>query len=147
MGDPAPFNLERARTTCLGFLRSVFPHEFSGAPRRPEPTPASGPDDKGEPIPAFDTLPTWVYHDPEFFELEKENIFQKNWILLGHASLATTEKYTRVAGDRLREAHRRFHPRAWHWPSNSAPSVRAWRNRLKDCVRNSAVSRLFSENP
>ena len=33
-------------------------------------------------------------------------------ILLGHASLATTEKYTRVAGDRLREAHRRFHPRA-----------------------------------
>ncbi|HMO64517.1 MAG TPA: tyrosine recombinase [Verrucomicrobiota bacterium] len=31
--------------------------------------------------------------------------------LLGHASLGTTEIYTHVAGDRLREAHRRFHPR------------------------------------
>ena len=86
LGDPAPFNLERARATCLGFLRSVFPNEFSGAPRRPKPTPASGHDDEGEPIAAFDTLPTWVYHDPEFFELEKENILRKNWILLGHAS-------------------------------------------------------------
>lgn len=32
--------------------------------------------------------------------------------LLGHASLATTEKYTHVAGQRLREVHDRFHPRA-----------------------------------
>lgn len=31
--------------------------------------------------------------------------------LLGHASLGTTEIYTHVASDRLREAHRRFHPR------------------------------------
>lgn len=32
--------------------------------------------------------------------------------LLGHASLATTEKYTHVAGKRLRTVHDRFHPRA-----------------------------------
>ena len=32
--------------------------------------------------------------------------------LLGHASIATTEIYTHVAGDRLRDVHRRFHPRA-----------------------------------
>ncbi len=32
-------------------------------------------------------------------------------ILLGHASLATTEKYTWVRSDRLKEVHRRFHPR------------------------------------
>lgn len=32
--------------------------------------------------------------------------------LLGHASLATTEKYTHVAGRRLRDVHDRFHPRA-----------------------------------
>jgi integrase/recombinase XerD len=32
--------------------------------------------------------------------------------LLGHASISTTEIYTHVAGHRLREAHRRFHPRA-----------------------------------
>lgn len=32
--------------------------------------------------------------------------------LLGHASLATTEVYTHVAGKRLQEVHDRFHPRA-----------------------------------
>lgn len=32
--------------------------------------------------------------------------------LLGHASISTTEVYTHVAGRRLREVHRQFHPRA-----------------------------------
>ncbi len=32
--------------------------------------------------------------------------------LLGHASIATTEIYTHVTGSRLREVHRKFHPRA-----------------------------------
>lgn len=32
--------------------------------------------------------------------------------LLGHANIATTETYTHVAGNRLRDVHRRFHPRA-----------------------------------
>ena len=32
--------------------------------------------------------------------------------LLGHASISTTEIYTHVAGSRLREVHRKFHPRA-----------------------------------
>jgi integrase/recombinase XerD len=31
--------------------------------------------------------------------------------LLGHATISTTEVYTHVAGDRLREVHRKFHPR------------------------------------
>jgi integrase/recombinase XerD len=31
--------------------------------------------------------------------------------LLGHASISTTEVYTHVAGKRLREVHRKFHPR------------------------------------
>ncbi len=32
--------------------------------------------------------------------------------LLGHASISTTEVYTHVAGSRLREVHRQFHPRS-----------------------------------
>jgi integrase/recombinase XerD len=32
--------------------------------------------------------------------------------LLGHASISTTEVYTHVASSRLREVHRKFHPRA-----------------------------------
>ncbi|HEX3624196.1 MAG TPA: site-specific tyrosine recombinase/integron integrase [Verrucomicrobiae bacterium] len=32
--------------------------------------------------------------------------------LLGHANISTTEIYTHVTGNRLREIHRRFHPRA-----------------------------------
>jgi len=31
--------------------------------------------------------------------------------LLGHANISTTEVYTHVAGTRLREVHRKFHPR------------------------------------
>ena len=31
--------------------------------------------------------------------------------LLGHASIATTEVYTHVTGNRLREVHRKYHPR------------------------------------
>jgi integrase/recombinase XerD len=32
-------------------------------------------------------------------------------MMLGHADIATTQIYTHVANDRLREIHRRFHPR------------------------------------
>jgi integrase/recombinase XerD len=32
--------------------------------------------------------------------------------LLGHANIGTTEIYTHVAGQRLRDVHRRFHPRS-----------------------------------
>ncbi|MDG2336286.1 MAG: SRPBCC family protein [Myxococcota bacterium] len=86
LGDEAPFDLVGARATCRGFLSSVFPHEFSGEPPRLEEKPASLPLECAGPDEGFQTLPTWVYNDREFYELEKENIFARQWILLGHIS-------------------------------------------------------------
>jgi phenylpropionate dioxygenase-like ring-hydroxylating dioxygenase large terminal subunit len=32
------------------------------------------------------SLPSWIYHDPEFFELEKQTIFRQAWQLVCHIS-------------------------------------------------------------
>jgi phenylpropionate dioxygenase-like ring-hydroxylating dioxygenase large terminal subunit len=32
------------------------------------------------------SLPAWIYHDPEFFELEKQSIFRQAWQLVCHRS-------------------------------------------------------------
>ena len=32
------------------------------------------------------SLPSWIYHDPEFFELEKQTIFRQAWQLVCHTS-------------------------------------------------------------
>lgn len=41
----------------------------------------------GAPVePLAETLPAWCYRDAEFLELEKEHVFRRNWLLVGHAS-------------------------------------------------------------
>ena len=32
------------------------------------------------------TMPSRFYHDPQIFELEKEGVFYRNWVYVGHAS-------------------------------------------------------------
>lgn len=32
------------------------------------------------------SLPAWIYKDPEFLELEKNELFKKNWMFIGHTS-------------------------------------------------------------
>lgn len=86
LGDPGPFDLERARATCRGFLRSIFPGEFSEKKLPALPAKETKDETEAEARAGFDTLPTWIYQDPEFFELEKEMIFKREWILLGHGS-------------------------------------------------------------
>jgi len=34
--------------------------------------------------PVPETLPSWVYTDPEFLTLEKEHVFRRQWLLVGH---------------------------------------------------------------
>ena len=85
--DDVPFDFEAAKATLRGFLTSIFPAEFS----------AYGPhtsvlkvlsrtesDRQAE----FETLPPWVYRDPEFYQLEIEHIFRRHWLLVGHISQA-----------------------------------------------------------
>lgn len=84
----APFDFDAAKATCRAFLASVFPTEFARPedraarapePRAPEPREAPRAD-------APSVLPPWVYRDPEFHELEKQEIFRREWLLVGHAS-------------------------------------------------------------
>jgi phenylpropionate dioxygenase-like ring-hydroxylating dioxygenase large terminal subunit/AcrR family transcriptional regulator len=86
----APFDFEGAKATCRGFLASVFPAEFappSGrTARAPTPSPPAAPALREEPgLEPPDVLPAWVYRDPEFHELEKREIFRRQWLLVGHA--------------------------------------------------------------
>ena len=99
LGDEGAFDLERARATCRGFLSSIFPAEFSGDRSLPISESRSAPHPG-----AFETLPTWIYHDPEFFELEKESIFRRHWLMVGHAShVAQSGDYLTadLAGERV----------------------------------------------
>jgi phenylpropionate dioxygenase-like ring-hydroxylating dioxygenase large terminal subunit/AcrR family transcriptional regulator len=100
--DDAPFDFEGAKATLRGFLASVFPAEFSAFGPTTNVLNAYSRSD-GDAQPAFETLPPWVYRDPEFHELENEYVFRRHWLLVGHASQApATGDYMTldVAGER-----------------------------------------------
>ena len=100
--NDAPFEFETAKATLRGFLASVFPAEFSSFGPHSSVLNTYSPA-KTDPASWSETLPPWVYLDPEFYELETEYIFRRHWLLAGHASQApNTGDYMTldVAGER-----------------------------------------------
>ena len=88
--DGETFDFERAKETCRGFLRSVFPAEFGaaaiGAKREAAKVRPATEEPLRESPQERAPLPAWIYHSPEFYELEKQYIFRRHWLLAGHTS-------------------------------------------------------------
>ena len=100
--DDVPFDFEAAKATLRGFLASVFPAEFSTFGPHASVVKAFSRTESDR-QPEFETLPPWVYRDPEFYELETEHIFRRHCLLMGHISQAPrTGDYITldVAGER-----------------------------------------------
>jgi len=85
--DDVPFDFEGAKATLRGFLASVFPAEFSAFGPHTSVLHAYSPTQTSAELES-NTLPPWVYVDPEFYDLETEYIFRRNWLLAGHVSQA-----------------------------------------------------------
>ncbi|MCY3768112.1 MAG: Rieske 2Fe-2S domain-containing protein [Gammaproteobacteria bacterium] len=78
--QPDEFDREAARNICHEYLRTLFmDRPAAPAPSRQRETSGISGDRE-----ISDTLPIWTYYDAEFLELEKETIFRKNWLLVGH---------------------------------------------------------------
>jgi len=75
--DAKRYDPKQSKATCMAFLSSVFPNHFKpvGVPARPAATDEMG-----------TTLPSWVYHHAELHDLEREMIFAKHWLLVGHVN-------------------------------------------------------------
>jgi len=88
--DDGPAVRAERRRLCTAYLVSVFPDSFGReaasaplpAPHPDRATALDGPDqDRGG-------LPPWTYVSPELTALEKQQLFRRNWLLVGHESEA-----------------------------------------------------------
>lgn len=78
---PQPFNIDLAKQTCRDYLSAFFPNDENNTHSNASDTVA-----KLTIQPPSDTLPPWTYSNEDFFQLEKQYIFKKNWLLVGHIS-------------------------------------------------------------
>lgn len=75
------FDLDKARDICRGYLGNLFPGNFDAATHR-------GANDScaDEEVPVRPLMAPWTYGNQEFFDLEVEQLFKRNWLLAGHVS-------------------------------------------------------------
>jgi phenylpropionate dioxygenase-like ring-hydroxylating dioxygenase large terminal subunit/AcrR family transcriptional regulator len=82
------FDRESGKRQCAALLASVFPwladRILAGVPA-PPPAAAGQPEPRDEPGLRY-TLPSWLYDNAEFFELEKEYLLRPAWQVACHAS-------------------------------------------------------------
>jgi len=77
----ADFDHDRARQICDNYLFAIFP----GISRKSSDSLATHMNtDEIERQMTDQYLPVWTYYDTEFLELEKQALFKKNWLLVGH---------------------------------------------------------------
>ena len=76
--SPKNFDHELAKRTCQDYLLA-----FTSEPLVDKDNPK---DCIGTQTDQSDLLSPWTYHNEEFFQLEKNLIFKKNWLLVGHLS-------------------------------------------------------------
>ena len=75
------FDHDRARQICYNYLFAIFP----GISRKSSDSLATHMNtDEIERQMTDQYLPVWTYYDTEFLELEKQALFKKNWLLVGH---------------------------------------------------------------
>jgi phenylpropionate dioxygenase-like ring-hydroxylating dioxygenase large terminal subunit/AcrR family transcriptional regulator len=80
------FDYEQAKKTCRSFLASVFPDEFSRDAIARIDLPGKARATSTASGHLHETLPAWVYRNSEFYELERECIFKRSWLMVGHVS-------------------------------------------------------------
>jgi len=86
LDDGRAFDYEQAKKTCRSFLASVFPDEFSRDAVARIDLPDTARTTRTPSQHLHETLPAWVYSSPEFYELERERIFKRSWLMVGHTS-------------------------------------------------------------
>ncbi len=77
---PDSFDPETAYSVSMRYLSSLFPAVFS----REETSDAIA--NAGEGSAEVDLLPRWTYDNAEFFDLERDHLFRRHWMLAGHVS-------------------------------------------------------------
>ena len=90
------FDREAARRQCRDYLCSVFPWLAARIEASAPPAPPVAPASRSSEAPAaiaepglHYTLPAWIYHNEEFYELERAQLFMPSWQPAGHVSELT----------------------------------------------------------